>query len=269
MEMLKKQNRTKTGKIIFFDDFNSEGLNRSNWNIEKTGDVVNNEQQAYIDSTETIYTMPGEDANGILVLHPRWKPGFITPQGHRFDFVSGRINTRGKVEFTCGSISARIKLPVGNGLWPAFWVLGLGKWPKCGEIDIMENTGEPDWISSAVHGPGFFGDAALVNNRYFVPENDVTHWHVYAVDWTSEDCLLFKVDDELIYRVTRPMVQNFGQWVFDNPKYIILNFALGGNYPYKINGVREPYFGLPEETVQAIRQDKVSVWVDWVKVSRY
>lgn len=256
-------------RLLFFDDFNSNQLDRSKWNVQKTGDVVNNEQQAYIDSEETIYTLKGDNDEGILAIHPHWKPGYKSTRGQIFDFVSGRIDTHGKFDFTYGSISACIKLPAGSGLWPAFWVLGAGKWPTCGEIDIMENIGEPDWISAAVHGPGFYGDRALVNNKYFASENDVTRWHIYTVDWTPDESLIFKVDNELIYRVTRPMVHTFGPWVFSNPKYIILNFAVGGGYPNKINNIRHPYFGLPEETVQLIRSGEVRMLIDWVMVNNF
>lgn len=259
-----------TGETIFFDDFAAGELDRSKWNVAITGEVNNREQQAYIDSPETLYLIAGdaEGANGVLVFQPRWRPGTRTPEGQRFDFISGRIHTRGKVEFTYGSIAARIRLSAGVGLWPAFWALGLGVWPVCGEIDIMENVGEPDWASVAVHGPGYSGDAALVNHRYFKPENDVTTWHVYSVDWSAADGLLFKIDGELVYRVRRPMVETYGTWVFDDPKFLILNFALGGGYPFKINGVQKPYYGLPDSTVELIRQDKVRMLVDWVSVTK-
>lgn len=256
---------------IFFDDFTTAELDRSKWNVALTGAVTNHEQQAYIDSPETIYLISGEPegANGALVIHPRWRPGTGTPEGQRFDFVSGRIHTRGKVEFTYGSVAARIRLSAGAGLWPAFWTLGFGAWPVCGEIDIMENVGEPDWASAAVHGPGYSGDAALVNNRYFSAQNDATTWHIYTVDWIPANGLLFKIDGELVYRVTRPMVEAFGRWVYDNPMFLILNFALGGGYPFKVNGVRQPYFGLPESTVQSIRRNEVRMLVDWVRVTKW
>lgn len=267
---------TVPGETLFFDDFCAESLDRAQWNVEITGEIVNHEQQAYIDSPDTIYTVPpsgvpadtDEDAHGVLVLHPRWRPGFRTSDGQQFDFVSGRINTRGKAEFTYGNISARIKMPVGIGVWPAFWAMGAGEWPECGEIDVMEYVGEPDWVSAAVHGPGYSGDGALVNNYYFPSDRDASAWHIYAVEWTCQNGLLFKIDDELIYRVTRPMVENFGRWTFSAPKYLVLNFALGGKYPFKINGVNQPYFGLPNDTAEAIHRDQVRLMVDWVKVSR-
>ena len=88
-------------ELIFFDDFTSNELDHKKWNVEITGEIHNNEQQAYIDSSETIYLQQGSDTvNGVLVIQPRYRKGYVTPQGDIFDFVSGRINTREKIEFT-------------------------------------------------------------------------------------------------------------------------------------------------------------------------
>jgi beta-glucanase (GH16 family) len=265
-----QQTIKKNEQIIFFDDFSGSGLDRSKWNVI-TDVFVNNEQQAYVDSTATIFTSKGKEAegakNGVLVIRPAFSPGYKTPEGKRFDFISGRIDTSHKVEFTYGVAAARIRMSAGAGLWPAFWALGNGDWPDTGEIDIMEYVGEPDWTSVALHGPGYSGDTPLVNKIFFKKGVDVTRWHVYSVEWTK-DALLFKVDNELIYRVTRPMVENYGRWAFDNPKYVILNFALGGAYPFKTNGVKEPYNGIPASTVDMIKARNAKFIVDWVKITK-
>ncbi len=259
-------------EIVFFDDFTSDGLDRSKWNVEITGPVYNDEQQAYIDSAETIYTENSHEAegetNGVLVIQPRYHPGFVTPEGNRFDFISGRINTLGKVEFMYGSIAARMKLTAGAGLWPAFWVMGSSRpWPENGEIDIMENVGDPQWTNVAMHGPGYSGDTPLVNKKYFAPHSDATAWHVYSVDWTP-DGLLFRTDGELTYHVTRTMVEKFGPWAYDNHKFILLNCALGGLYPVSVNGIKTPYLGMSESTVQLIKDNCVRVLIDWVRVTK-
>lgn len=256
--------------VVFFDDFSGKAIDRSKWNVTTSQGVSNNEQQTYVDSSATLYIAHGTEAegaqNGALVIKPVFHPGYETKVG-KFDFLSGRMDTRSKLEFTYGSVAARMKLPVGTGFWPAFWALGDGKWPDCGEIDIMENVGEPDWISAALHGPGYFGETPIVNKIYLNPNTSVAQWHVYSVDWT-ENSLIFKVDDKVFYRVTRPMIENYGRWAFDNPKFLILNLALGGAYPVKINGVKSPYNGIPESTVNAIKAGKAKVLVDWVKVTR-
>ena len=267
-QVLETQQSTDT---LFFDDFSGADLDRSKWNVIVTGFTVNNEQQAYVDSSATLYTVNGKDAQGAgkgaLVLKALYQPGFKTPEGKSFDFISGRINSKNKVMFTYGTAAARMKLPAGSGLWPAFWALGDGKWPDIGEIDIMEFVGEPDWTSVALHGPGYSGETPLVNKVYFPEGHDATDWHIYSVDWTPEG-FNFRVDGILIYRATRPMVEHYGRWAFDGAKFLILNLALGGAYPVKINGVEEPYHGLPESTVQLIKDEQAEVLVDWVLITK-
>ena len=255
---------------LFFDDFSGSKLDREKWNVMGTDFWVNNEQQIYVDTSATVFTVKGADAAGAenaLVLKALYSPKYIKYRGKDFDFISGRINSRDKVMFTYGTAAARMKLPAGAGYWPAFWALGGGDWPTTGEIDIMEYVGETDWIGVALHGPGYSGETPLVN-KYFFPEGeDVTDWHVYSVEWSPE-CMEFKVDGRLIYRVTKPMVTNYGKWAYDNPKFLILNLALGGAYPYKTNGVKEPYNGLPQSTVDLIKEGKAKVYVDWVLITK-
>jgi len=258
-------------KTLFFDDFGGKMLDRSKWTVRISGPIYNNEQQAYVDSPDTIFIAHEKDAvgaeNGALVIQPRFRPGFVTPQGKHFDFTSGRIDTQKKMEFTYGTASARIKMPSASGLWPAFWALGGGRWPDTGEIDIMEYVGEPDWASVALHGPGYSGETPLVNKYFFRPPEDATAWHIYSVDW-KRDGLVFKVDENIVYRATRAMIEHYGRWAYDNPKFLILNLALGGAYPQKTNGVKKPYPGIPQETVNQIKADELKVLVDWVRVTK-
>ncbi len=260
--------RPRASEVIFFDDFTSSGLDRSCWNVEVTGPVYNDEQQAYIDSAETVYTENSHDANGVLIIQPRYSPGFVTPEGNTFDFFSGRLTTMGKVEFTYGSIAARMRFTVSAGLWPAFWSMGSAKpWPENGEIDIMENVGDPAWTNVALHGPGYSGDTPLVSRKHFAGSNDANAWHIYSVDWTP-DYLLFKTDGEATYCATRAMVELYGPWAYDNSKFILLNCALGGVYPVSVNGIKSPYLGMSEATVQLIKQNGAKVLIDWVRVTR-
>jgi beta-glucanase (GH16 family) len=249
------------GPTVFVDEFSGPELDRTRWNVIVTGRTVNNEQQAYIDSKDVLYIR-----DGALVIHPRSRPGFKTSDGRSFDFVSGRIDTRDKFSFTYGTASARMKLAAGAGLWPAFWALGAGPWPETGEIDIMENVGNPAWTSVALHGPGYSGNTPLVKRTPMEPSAQATAWHVYTLDW-SPDTLVFSVDDRQVYRVTRPMVERFGAWAFDNPKHLILNLALGGDFPAAVNKVKTPYHGLSASTVKAIEAGQPTILVDWVRVT--
>lgn len=254
-------------EVIFFDDFTAPQLNRECWNIEVTGKIYNQEQQAYVDSPETVYISQDEaDCEGALVIQAHCQPGFRTTQGAVLDFISGRIHTHGKLAFRYGRVSARMKMPPIEGLWPAFWTLGVSRvWPGCGEIDIMEAVGEADWMSAAAHGSNFFGEAALVNKKFFRSPDSIAKWHVYSVR-CSPASMTFFVDDELIYRITRPMVEFFGPWAFDTEKFLILNLALGGTYPFKTNGIQDPYYGLPASSVEEIHNNKARFVVDWVKI---
>jgi beta-glucanase (GH16 family) len=257
--------------VLFFDDFSTGQLDRSKWNVIVTGRTVNNEQQAYVDSTDTISIGSGPDTagaeNGALVIRGRRRPGFKTPEGRAFDFISGRLESRSKFEFTYGTAAARIKLTAGAGLWPAFWALGTGRWPETGEMDIMENVGDPTWTNFALHGPRYSGNTPLVSRQHFTRGGDITGWHVYSLDWTT-DALVFKVDGAEEYRVTRATVEQYGRWAYDNPKFLIVNLALGGQYPQAVNKVAEPYVGLPQSTVDLIATDKAAMVVDWVRVTR-
>ena len=256
---------------LIFDDFSGTSLNRTRWNVLVTGvsfGTVNDEQQAYVDSPETLSLEPDAPGarRGALVLEARLRPGTVAPDGRTYDFTSARIDTRDKVSFTYGTAAARMKLPAGAGFWPAFWALGAGPWPDTGEVDIMESVGEADWTGVALHGPGYSGETPLVNKAFFPDGEDATGWHVYSVTRTRE-ALTFRVDGRTAYRATRPMVEHYGAWAFDDPKFLILNLALGGAYPVKTNGVATPYPGIPPSTVDAIRAGRGRMLVDWVLVT--
>ncbi|ASU35650.1 glycoside hydrolase family 16 protein [Mucilaginibacter xinganensis] len=265
-----QQHQSKKTDTIFFEDFSQKTLDRTRWNVEVTGNTVNDEQQAYVDSASTVYLLNDastEGAKTALVLKAKYQPGYTSKENKKYDFLSGRINTMHKMEFTYGTASARMKMAAGAGLWPAFWALGNGNWPDCGEIDVMETVGDSSWTSNALHGPGYFGNTPLAYRAFFPAGTDVTQWHVYSVDWTH-DSLIFKVDDKVTYTVTRAMVEKYGRWAFDNPKFLILNFALGGGYPGGVNKVKAPYYGISAATVSKIKAGQAKVLVDWVLVTK-
>ena len=171
------------------------------------------------------------------------------------DYTSARIKTEGLFERARGRFEARIKLPVGRGIWPAFWLLGADfetvGWPECGEIDIMEYRGqEPSIVHCSLHGPGYSGGAALTRS-YTLPSGAFDFdYHVFAIDW-DEDGITWTVDGQP-YQTIRPNdLPGGGRWVFNGPFFIILNVAVGGNY-----------VGPPSETT-AFPQ---TMLVDWVRV---
>ena len=258
---------TEDRELVFAEEFNSGGLDRKTWNVIGMDFWVNNEQQAYVDSPDTIQFEDGVVGadGGALVLRPVYRPKVDTRKDRNANFISGRLESQHKAEFTYGRVEARIKMPDAEGVWPAFWMLGNGQWPDTGEIDIMEYVGEKDWTGVALHGPGYSGETPIVNKFFFDPRTDATDWHVYAIEWTK-DAILFEVDGRLTYRATRPMIERYGEWRFDTPKFLILNLALGGAYPYKTNMIEKPYNGLPQSTVDAILAGEIAMYVDWVRV---
>lgn len=151
-------------------------------------------------------------------------------QGQRY--TSARINTRGLFEPTYGRFEARMRLPWGQGLWPAFWLLGANietvGWPACGEIDIMEYRGQqPSTVHGSLHGPGYSAGQAITRRFDLLRDRFDTDFHIFAVEWGS-DYINFYVDDTFYQKVVPSDLK--GTWVFNHPFYIILNLAVGGNY---------------------------------------
>ena len=189
-----------------------------------------------------------QDGKGNLVIQ-----ALRMPDG---SYTSGRIKTQGKFNIQYGRIEARIKIPYGQGIWPAFWMLGndIGSvgWPAGGEIDIMENIGkEPAMIHGSMHGPGYSGNTPLTST-YKLPSGALfaDDFHVYRVTWSAE-AVVFAVDGNEYYRVTPQSLPAGTKWVYDHPFFLLLNVAVGGRWP-----------GKPDETSTFPQ----SMLVDWVRV---
>jgi beta-glucanase (GH16 family) len=221
-----KQTVVTKDTLVMSDEFNVNGAPNPNlWSYNiGTGSNGwgNNELQYYTNRPENIKV-----ENGFLKITARRE------QYMGEAFTSARILTKGKFETKYGRLEARIKLPRGKGLWPAFWMLGSNSdtaiWPQCGEIDIMEYLGSsPTKIFGTVHGPGYSGGNAITKT-YALPNSRFdTDFHIFGVEW-DENYINFYVDDVLYNQITPSEVT--GNWVFNNPFYIILNMAVGGNYP--------------------------------------
>jgi len=169
------------------------------------------------------------DGDGHLVITARRE----TYQGSAY--TSARLLTKEKREFRFGRIEARLQLPVGQGLWPAFWMLGANidqvGWPTCGEVDIMEYRGQEPLVNHAtIHGPGYSGGGAVTDSFSLPgPAGFDQAFHVFSAEW-DEGSIIFAVDGEM-YQVVRPSDLPAGAaWAFDQPFYLLLNLAVGGNY---------------------------------------
>ncbi len=224
---------------VFSDEFNS--INTANWSHEVGGHGWgNNEREYYTNGNNAFIQFDPQANSNVLVLEARRdNPANYNCWYGRCEYTSSRMNTAGKRTFQYGRIEARLKLPQTQGIWPAFWMLGndIGSvgWPGCGELDIMEHVGfEPTVTHGAMHGPGYSGNTPFAGT-YFLNEQVNANYHVYAIEWNSTSVRWF-VDGVQFYSVTRSQVQSYGNWVFDHPMFLILNVAVGGNWPGSPNG---------------------------------
>ncbi len=215
--------------LIWSDEFNGapgSPPDPAKWVYDLGGDGWgNHELETYTDSRANSY-LDGEGRLVIRALQPA--PGKIT---------SARLKTLGKFSFKYGRAEARIRIPYGQGIWPAFWMLGANvtdtDWPQCGEIDIMENIGkEPATVHGTIHGPGYSGDKAI-GKPFQIPDGRFADdYHVYAVDWTPKR-LEFLVDGHSYHTATPASLPAGSKWVYDHPFFLILNLAVGGDWPGK------------------------------------
>lgn len=190
----------------------------------------NDEKQYYTDSPENIAL----NGRGQLMIVARRAPAGLTCHYGPCRYTSAKVTTRGKMLVSPGRVEARIKLPAGQGLWSAFWLLGHRHpaipWPVCGELDVMENKGsEPTKTSSAVHGPGYSGATPFAHAHSLARGALSDDFHTFAVEWDSLHVRFF-VDDTAHYGITRGAVEQFGKSVLDQPFYLILNLAVGGTF---------------------------------------
>ncbi|MFX0556521.1 glycoside hydrolase family 16 protein [Maribacter sp. CXY002] len=209
--------------LVLEDEFDSdEAPNNAVWDYDiGTGanGWGNNELQYYTDRSDNVKV-----ENGALVITAKRELFNGSP------YTSARLVTRGLFEQAYGRFEARIQLPFGQGIWPAFWLLGANEddWPKKGEIDIMEYRGqEPTKVLGTIHGPGYSAGESI--SKSYSLENDRfdTGFHVFGIEWAPE-YINFYVDDVLYNQITPADVA--GEWVFDQPFYILMNVAVGGNF---------------------------------------
>jgi beta-glucanase (GH16 family) len=216
--------------LVWSDEFNgAQGTqpDSTKWTMEVNGNPANGELEYYTDRPSNL----AMDGNGDLLVTA------LQESYMGSNYTSGRINTAGKFEQMYGRFEARMKLPFGQGLWPAFWLLGNNesqvKWPACGEIDVMENVGrDPTNSNGLLHGPGYSGSNHL-GSPYTLAGGYSSDFHVFAVEW-EQNVFRFYVDDNLYETITPSDLAARDPslvWVFDHPFFIIVNVAVGGGYP--------------------------------------
>ncbi len=245
------------GGITWQDEFNRPAgspVDQSKWRFDTGGGQNgNNERQYYTDSTNNAV----HDGQGNLVITARKEnPNNYQCYYGRCEYTSARLQTASTFTQTYGRFEARIKIPRGQGIWPAFWMLGndLGSagWPNSGEIDIMENVGkEPNTVYGTIHGPGYSGAEGITGSRN-IGRPLADDFHTYRVDW-EPNSIVWYLDGAEYFRLD-PSKLGGDRWVFDHPFFMILNVAVGGNWP-----------GYPDYSTQFPQQ----MLVDYVRVSGY
>jgi beta-glucanase (GH16 family) len=216
-------------QLVWADEFEGPAgapVDATKWAFDEGGTGWGNNELQYYTSRPENASLDGE---GRLVITAR-----AETFGGR-DYTSARLKTQGLVAFTYGRFEARLKVPFGNGLWPAFWSLGANidavGWPACGEIDVMEFVGRaPATVYGTVHGPGYSGGNAI-GGTVTLPRPPFEEAHTYAAEW-EPDAIRWYVDDRLYFARTRDQIERDGRrWAFDGPFFLLLNVAVGGFFP--------------------------------------
>jgi beta-glucanase (GH16 family) len=235
--------------VIWSDEFNGPAKSApdpARWTYDLGGGGWgNHELEVYTNRADNVF----QDGEGHLIIR-----ALKTDAG----FTSARIKTQGKFDFQYGRIEARIRIPFGQGIWPAFWMLGSDiasvGWPDCGEIDVMENIGkEPATVHATVHGPGYSGGHAISGKSDSSSgQRFADDFHVFGMVW-EPNSIQFFIDGSLYHRVTPADLPSGVKWVYDHSFFLLLNVAVGGSWP-----------GNPDETSTFPQ----SMSVDWVRVSK-
>ncbi|MGD0939864.1 MAG: glycoside hydrolase family 16 protein [Terracidiphilus sp.] len=228
----------KDWTLVWSDEFNGpDGSlpDPNKWTLVTGGSGYGNrELESYTDRPLNVHQEKGN-----LVITAR-KEGFTGVDGNAREYTSARLQTKGLFEAQYGRIEARIKVPDGQGIWPAFWMMGGNfdtvQWPDCGEIDIMEHIGsEPAKVYGSLHGPGYSGSEPLTRG-YALP-NDARFsdaFHLFAIEW-EPNVIRFYVDGKLFETQSSATLPPQRRWAFNHPFYVLLNVAVGGYWPGEPN----------------------------------
>jgi beta-glucanase (GH16 family) len=215
-------------QLVWSDEFNGPAgatIDGTKWVFQTGGGGFgNHELQNYTSRTSNVRL----DGQGHLEIVARAE-SFGGNQ-----FTSGRINTSGRFTQRYGRFEARIRVPSGNGIWPAFWSLGnnIGSagWPTCGEIDIMEQVRDFAVNHGTMHGPGYSGASGITGTFRLPSGSFASGFHIYAIEWQPNEVRWF-VDNTMYERRTPADLPPGRTWVFDHPFFLLLNVAVGGDFP--------------------------------------
>lgn len=226
-----------TWTLVWSDEFDGaagSSFDATKWVAEVGGDGWGNQEREYYTTRRENIAL---DGSGHLVITARAEPAptSLSCWYGSCRFTSARIKTKGLFAQAYGRFEARIRIPRGQGLWPAFWMLGENidavGWPQSGEIDIMENIGrEPHVVHGTMHGPGYSGAGGIGGPDTLASAAYADDFHTYAVEWTP-GLIRWFVDGAQYFQVTPASIPTTAKWVFDHPFFLLLNVAVGGGWP--------------------------------------
>lgn len=223
--------------LVWSDEFEGPAgasFDRAKWVADTGGSGWGNQEREFYTTRPANITL---DGSGHLVITAVAEPanGTDTCWYGACRYTSARIKTKGLFSQTYGRFEARIRIPRGQGMWPAFWMLGdnidaVG-WPRSGEIDIMENIGrEPAIIHGTMHGPGYSGGSGIGAPYGLTSGTFADDFHRYAVEW-APGRITWLVDDHPYFQTTPASLPPGTAWVYDHPFFLLLNLAVGGAWP--------------------------------------
>ena len=235
-----------------FSSANGSPPDATKWTYDLGGGGWGNQElESYTSRTRNVQIQ-----NGNLVI-TALQENYTGTDGIARNYTSARLKTQNLFTQAYGRFEARIKIPKGQGIWPAFWMLGndisQNGWPKCGEIDIMENIGrEPGIVHGSLHGPSSVAHTSDSTSTVSLPpgKSYSDDFHIYAVEW-EPGTVRFYVDSDNYATFSKAQWPGGGQWVFDHPFFMIMNVAVGGVWP-----------GSPDASTQFPQQ----MLVDYVRV---
>lgn len=230
-------------QLVWSDEFDGTEINSNKWVFETGAGGWGNNELQYYKTENTIVT------NGTLSIIAKQED-----YGGQ-NYTSSRLITKGKYAFTYGKAEIKAKLPKGQGIWPAIWMLGSNidsvNWPNCGEIDIMELLGhEPNKIYGTAHGPDFYGSGGI-SKSITLSQGDFSYdFHIFSIEWDSST-IKWYVDGNFYHSISKTEIEKIGTWVFNKDFFLLLNLAIGGDWP-----------GSPDSTTEFPK----TMTVDYVRV---
>ena len=217
--------------ITWHDEFEGELLDLDKWSHEVGGHGFgNNELQYYTNDTTNSFV-----SNGMLTIRAQFEPAGVGSSNNLRNFSSARLRTVGKGDWRYGRIDVRAKIALGQGIWPAIWMLPsdwkYGGWPKSGEIDIMEHVGfDEGRIHGSVHTESYNHMINTQRSNSKLISEVKESFHIYSIEWNI-DKINFFIDDIQHFSFENDNKNNYKTWPFNEKFHLLINVAVGGNWP--------------------------------------